>query len=224
MKKIFSVMAIALLATGLFAKTWTNNVGVGFTVPISTIGIDKSGADDIFQVGYGVKGFYLGYHQNGFTVRAAESLGLATSKDIKLQDRDTNLGFFSNLDLGAGYSFIRDDKMTLSLLGMIGLDIAAYSTSRSSTYDKKSADLTATLGYAMFSVGADAYFAFKFKPNFGLFADVACRYLVAGGSFGETEYEYKNGSKTETVKFDTTDGDLRGKFRIQPSIGVVWSF
>lgn len=221
MKKIILGAAVALLmSTSLFAKTWTNNIGVGFSVPISSIGVDKDGADDIFQIGYGVQGFYTGFHQNGFTVKASESVGVATSKDIGIQDSDTNVGVFSNLEIGAGYSFIRTEKVTLSALGMFGLDISVYSDSGETTYNGQKADYTDSIGTAIFSAGADLQAIFRFKPNFGMFCNIAGRYLIAGGTFGETEYKYKNTTHTDSH----SDGNLRGKFRIQPSIGVVWTF
>ena len=221
MKKIILGAAVALLmSASLFAKTWTNNIGVGFSVPISSIGVDEDGADDIFQVGYGVQGFYTGFHQNGFTVKASESVGVATSKDIGIQDSDTNVGVFSNLEIGAGYSFIRTEKVTLSALGMLGLDISVYSDSGETTHKGEKWDYTNSVGTAIFSAGADLQAIFRFKPNFGMFCNVAGRYLVAGGTFGEVEY--KKGSKKETES--NSEGNLRGKFRIQPSIGVVWTF
>ena len=57
MKKIFTVLVLAAFAlSGASAKKWTNNIGVGFTLPISTIGVDEKDADDISQIGYGVFG------------------------------------------------------------------------------------------------------------------------------------------------------------------------
>ena len=167
----------------------------------------------------------MGYHQNGITVKATESVGLATSKDVSLQDNDTNFGVFSNLEIGAGYTFIKDEKLTLSVLGMLGLDLSVYSDSKDDVaYDTTKADYSATYGFAMFSLGADLYVSYKFKPNFGVFGNVAGRYLVAGGAFGEKKYEYKIGGRTETNTTDYDAGDLRGKFRVQPTIGVVWTF
>lgn len=231
MKKILSVLAIALMSTALFAKTWTNNAGFGFTLPISSITSDNEDVNDFFQIGYGIQGFYLGYHENGFTVKAAESAGLATSKDFYFPDNDTHFGVFNNIEVGLGYTFIKNNRVTLSLLGMLGLDLSVYSDSEDDT-DVLAADnsttvkgdYTISIGTALFSVGGDLFVSCKLKPNLGLFCNISGRYLVAGKAFGEQETKYKTGDKTITSKEDFGDRDLNGKFRIQPTIGLVWTF
>ena len=108
---------------------------------------------------------------------------------------------------------------------MIGLDAAIFSDSKSDyAYKTYKADYTASLGYILFSAGGDLYLSFRFSQHFGLFADCAARYLIAGASFGDTVYKYKDGGSTHTESNASIKGDLLGKFRIQPSLGVVWTF
>ena len=212
---------------GAGAKTWTNNIGAGFSLPISQFGVDKSGADDIFQLGYGIEATYLGFHENGFTVKADVSGGLATSKDISIQDHSTNLGVFYNFAVGAGYSFVRTQKFTLSATAMLGLDAASYSNSEDDIqYDGKDCEnVSRNLTYTMFSAGADLFASYKIKEHFGVFANISARYLVAGGTSQNVDWTWKDESGLKRKESAEGDGpDLKGKFRVQPTIGVVWNF
>jgi hypothetical protein len=212
-KLIMTILAGTLLITGLSAKTWTNNIGLGLTVPLS--GTKVKDGNDIFQVGYGVKGSYLGFHENGFTVRAEETLAIATSKDIKVQTEDTNIGIIGISDIGLGYSFVRTEKATVSLLGMLGLDLSVYEGSVTTF----GTTVKNTCVPVLFNLGADIYAAYYVKENFGIFADVSARWLVGGAYLLNTSTE--RGSSTIST---TNTSDLQGKFRIQPSFGIVWNF
>ena len=110
---IFLIISISVFSQEQKRKTWTSNLGLGFTLPISTLNIDEDWADEVKQIGYGIEGTYFGYHKNGFTLKIDLSLGLATSKDIEIQNRSTNLGLFSKASLGAGYTFLRTQKFAL---------------------------------------------------------------------------------------------------------------
>ncbi len=228
MKKIFAIFALSALAlASACAKKWTNNVGVGFTLPISQIGVDESGADDVFQIGYGIEGTYVGIHESGFTAKADLGAGLATSKDISIQGDKTNLGGFYNIALGAGYSFVNTEKLTFGLTGMLGFDLATYSDSEDDiTYDEKKCEsVDHTLSYGIFSVGADLFVSYRIKEHFGFFANLSARYLAVGGTTDEIEWTWKDSNGRKRKDSSEGDGsDLAGKFRIQPTIGVVWNF
>ena len=229
MKKIFTILVLGtVISGGAFAKKWTNNVGIGFTLPISQFSADESGADDIMQVGYGLEATYVGIHQSGFTVKADVSGGLATSNDIKLQDDDTNLGYFSNISLGAGWTFVRTEKFTFSATGMLGFDFASFidSNDLDEEVDGKTYEtLDTTFSFGMFSVGADLFASYRLTEHFGLFANVSARYLVTGGSTLESEWTYKDSKGYRKTESGTKDGpDLKGNFCVQPTIGVIWNF
>lgn len=228
MKKIFAIFAISAIAlTSASAKKWTNNVGVGFTMPISQIGVDEKGADDVFQIGYGIEATYFGVHENGFTAKADLSGGLLTTKDISIQGDKTNLGGFYNIALGAGYSFVNTEKLTFGLTGMLGFDLATYSDSEDDiTYDEKKCEsVDYTLSYGIFSVGADLFVSYRIKEHFGFFANLSARYLAVGGTTDKIEWTWKDSDGRKRKDSSEGDGsDLAGKFRIQPTIGVVWNF
>ena len=219
MKKILAAaVAIALSVTSAFA--YSHNVGVGFTVPISSVGTSQVGESDIFQIGYGVHGFYAGILDCGFTFKVTESVGLSTSKDVKVQNTNANYGIFANTSVGAGWSFINTDKMTLSALGMLGFILSAYPKNESLFYQGFLHDYTYTLGVVMFDVGGDLYFSYKLGENIGLFANVEARYLVAGTEFGSISDTWNGKTTTSTIEL----GDLKGKFHVAPTIGISWKF
>ena len=228
MKKIIGILVIGFVALGtVSAKKWTNNVGFGFSMPISTIGVDEKDSDDISQIGYGIDMFYVGVHEDGFTTKANVDLGIATTKDISLQDNETNAGIFYNADLGVGWSFIHTEKMMLSLTGMLGLDIGGYEDSAEDvSYDGNDCDsFKKTIAFAEFNVGGDLFFSYRIKEHFGFFANFSARYLVAGGINDKIEWTYKDSDGRKHTESSEGDGTtLLGKFRIQPTLGVVWNF
>jgi opacity protein-like surface antigen len=221
-KLLIAAFAAAVLTGGAFAKTWTNNIGVGFTLPISTVGAKDKTVNgqnfdfgDLKQIGYGVEGTYIGVHENGFTAKADVSVGVATSKDVQLQDESTNLGVFENVYIGAGYSFINSEKALLGLTAMLGVNCSQYKSKE--TISGWDYDNTFTL--ASFGVGGDIFGLYRFKPNFGMFANVGIRYLVVGGVKYEREVTKNNTTTTSSFDFDAS-----GKLSIQPTIGVIWTF
>ena len=231
MKKIvIALLAATMALSGASAKKWTNNVGFGFTLPISQIGVDKSGVDDIFQIGYGLEGTYVGIHERGFTVKADLGAGLTASDDVALQGSDSNLGIFYNVAVGAGWTFVHTEKFTLSATGMLGCDVSVFFDSEDdvpaigetfSTYES----VDQICGLAMISAGADVFASYRIKEHFGVFANLSARYLIVGGSSYGTEYTYKKKNGHTATERDSSDGpDLAGKFRIQPTIGIIWNF
>lgn len=229
MKKLLSVFLLGVLLLGsASAKKWTNEVGVGFTVPVSVFGVDESGADDITQTGYGAAGTYLGFMDNGFAAKADYSIGLATTKDVDLQDSSTNLGVFLNLALGAGYKFTVTENFSLAFTGMLGLDLSVYPYAEEDVAyphaDDLKADLQEDYTYVLFSLGTDIYASYRVREHFGFFANIELRYLVAGGQSDTKVYAYKEGGADTTTTNILEGSDLAGKFRIQPTIGVVWKF
>ena len=216
MKKLVLILLMGtFILGGVSAKTWTSNAGFGLTVPISTLSV-KDG-DDINQTGFGLSGFYLGYHEKGFTIKAEETVAGVSSKDVADDDK---IGAYGNFDIGAGYTFQLSEKFILSALGMLGIDFSVYTDddSKNNTYSS----YKETLVFASFNVGADLYAAYRLKDHFGLFANVGVRYLAGGASGYSIEYKIKGSDTTHTDS--DSEGNLSGKFRVQPTIGVVWNF
>jgi len=227
MKKILFFIAFSLLASNIFAKKWTNNVGVGLTLPYSVIGSDSSSGEDINQLGFGAEGFYLGCHESGFTVKADYAIGATFTKNISLQDKNTNVGFFTNVALGAGYSIPLTEKLLLSLTGMCGFDASIFTEADEDVeYAEASdsrADYETTLTLATLSIGGDIQLRYKFDSHLGLFGNFSARYIIGGLCATESIYTYDYDDRERTDK-STSDYDLWGKFRVQPTLGVCWTF
>ena len=125
MKKILAAMAVMAIVSGsAFAKSWTNRVGLGFGVPIESI---KSEDDEkILQAGVMLDATYIGVHENGFTVKAGIDSGAIASDDVKVQGDDTNSGFFADFNFGAGYSFVRSEKILFGATAMFDYAFSQY--------------------------------------------------------------------------------------------------
>ncbi len=220
MKKIILGAAVALLmSTSLFAKTWTNNIGLGFSVPITMVKAkdavfydadSKGTTKDKTQLGFNVAGMYLGYHESGFTVKGALSLGVGYMSEY-CPDAEPGLGFNGVETLGVGYSFIHTDRVVLAATGGIGFQEGIY------TYNEKvgnfERDITDT--FFTLSLGGDFTAILRTSDKFGFYGSVYVGWIPTG----TLSREVKSGSTT--VKDDV---DLNGNVMIAPTIGVVWTF
>ena len=229
MKK--SVVSFLFIALGLscgFAKTWTNNIGVGVSVPFSKIEFEEKDnikPDDISQMGFAIESTYLGYHENGFTAKADYAFGVFTTDDVNIQGDTKNVGIGGNVDIGAGYSFIRNEKFTLATTLMFGLSLYSYfdhGTSDKDTVDEKEYDTVMAL--CTLDLGADIFASYRLSEHFGLFANLGIRYYPVGVSGSQTDYEWKEGSTKYTKSDESDNYTLSGKYKIAPTLGVVWNF
>lgn len=232
MKKIILGAAVALLmSTSLFAKTWTNNIGLGFSVPITMV----KAKDPIFydsgdtkanmkltkektQLGFNVAGMYLGYHESGFTVKGSLSLGVGYISDywpdVNFDNKvstDPGIGFNAFETLGVGYSFVHTDKAVLAATAGLGFQESIY------TYNIKIGDSETDITDTFFtlSLGGDFTAIIRTSDGFGFFGSVYVGWIPTG----TYSTEAKSGSKKTTE-----DLDLKGNVVIAPTIGVVWTF
>ena len=231
MKKMLLVLAAALLTHGAFAKKWTNNVGVGFTLPVANINVDERGADDVLQISYGIEETYIGYHENGFTAKASAAIGLATSDDIRIagleKGDNPDGGLYESCVLGAGYSIVRTDKVLFGVVGTFGLEFSHYFASVSYGLDGGGEELADDTDYMLslvtLSLGADVYACYRFTPHFGMFTNVGFRCPLVGVAITQAESSWKV-DDTSYSRTRTTNSDLAGIFIVQPTVGVMWHF
>ena len=236
MKKIIFIALSAVLAvTATFAqeeetaqedsavtaetseKKWTNNVGVQLSVPVSKYKVD---GEKIDQWGISFDLMYMGVHRNGFTVKATSGGGSASTGNFSFEgDDDRQYGAFMRGDLGAGYSFVHNEKFTLSALAMFGIEGATYETEKKSfAHDelgKVDKNYTATL--LGFTLGADITAAMYTREHFGWYATIAARYIPLAGMVSGVKYEDDDFTRSDTY---TTMG--HGVFNVTPSFGLVW--
>lgn len=231
MKRFAIFIALSLLGINVFAKSWESNVCAGFTVPVSRIGVDQKGADDITQLSFGLEGFYLGRHENGFTVKGDYAIALTTTRDINIQNHKTNAGFLTNTSFGAGFSFVPADKWLVSVTGMFGVDVSIFKDSDDDVdynypdVSDKKADYDRTFSLVTLNFGTDIFVRRTMGEHFGLFTNLSARYIIGGWGEDETSYTYTTSNRRyDRTDKKTDDTDLFGFFRIQPTIGVCWTF
>lgn len=227
-KKIFiAALVWAALSGSAFAKKWTNNIGVGASLPVSSVGVDKKGVDDIDQIGYGVEGVYMGLHENGFTAKASISIGVMTSRDVSVQqERKTNIGVFENISLGAGYSFVSTERFLLGALGVVGIELGQYSVEEDDVAVNGGAatgDSKNSLSLVTASMGAELFAVCRLTVRFGLFAGLNARWILGGTASSENQEEWREGGK-KWISTDSDDTNLLGKSIVQPTVGVIWTF
>lgn len=234
MKKIILGAAVALLmSTSLFAKTWTNNIGVGFTVPITMmkakneIFVDTltSATDKKTEVAFDVSGMYLGYHESGFTVKGALGLGIGTISDMYEENGslETGVGFNVFETLGVGYSFVHTNSAVLALTGGFGCQAGIYprKVKKSFLGYSKEEDITDT--NFTFNLGADLTAIIRTSNKFGFYASCYVGWIPTGFVKEENKVETTEGGTTTSTTISKTE-DLNGTVFIAPTIGVVWTF
>ena len=232
MKKILAaVVLIAACITSVFA--YNHNFGLGFSMPISTFNTEAKGTnvkEDISQLGYGGHAFYMGNFGTGFTFKVSEAFGLSTTKDIIVTlpvsqvTSKAEYGIFSNFNAGIGWTFINSERATLSLLGMLGFSVYAYPKSEDYTVGTVKHEASYTAGIVTLDLGGDLYFSYRLGEHFGLFCNVAGRYIAVGSAIGSVTDEWKEGGSTKSINESYEVGTIHGKFLIQPTVGISWKF
>lgn len=214
-----------IFSSGAFAKKWANNIGVGVSVAGSFIGVNQKDADDIFQLGYGAEVTYIGVHENGLSAKANISVGVETSKDIALQDREVNVGAFENIVLGVGYSFVNSERLLLSVFATAGVEMGQYSFTEEDVVDgNETYDVTTTRSFVTLSAGTDIFAVYRLSQKLGIFANLGARYIFNGNESRETLKDGRSSKRGEHKNNSPDKIALFGKFIVQPTIGVVWTF
>ncbi len=220
------VLGFSVFAEGFFSGL-SNNIGVGVSMPVEKFKVED--VETIGSVGVALNAMYLGICDNGFTLKGDLFGGAVFTDD--LADGTTPGGFFA-FDVGAGHSFIRNEKFTLSVTGLIGMDVTSfkfdvdpYPYVDANGADDLTANDTYTVSTVNMNVGADVTGIYHIKPNFGLYADISLRLLPLGKSYVELErnWEHSDGSSAggpfTPKKYKTATGIV---FFV-PTIGVVWT-
>lgn len=227
MKKFYGVIAALLFATNgmAFAGDWTFPMFIGFALSDFKAELsDPIGdMDKIKQRSYDFEMGMLAIDKDtGLSFKLVWDFGLGVAEDM-----DNDFRFDTSIGLGAGWSFIRTDRVTLSAFGMVGFDAAIGSYESTKTYTSRFVD---EYGYypdkietkvddswGDVSAGFDIQGFYWFGGNnFGLYADFGYRLILIGGYnyssnetrygslSGITTYEYHSGSTgSEHSNFDS---------------------
>jgi len=209
MKKIIALVAgLAMSMTAVFAE---HTLGLGLNIPVNSLTIDS---EDVFEIGFGVDLSYLFIHDSGITAKAdAGFKSLSADSDIPyLEGNGVSFGF----DLGAGYTFINEEKFSLSALAMFGVTIGGVNADFTDSFETEEIKAETTLTIETFDIGADVIGKYKFTDHLGAFVNLGLRYAINMKTECEIEYEGGDTFKVDDIK---TSG-----IRFLPTLGVSWTF
>lgn len=215
MKKISVVLFMALVSISAFAE---NTLHIGISFPISPLTLTDWAEKDIDSSQSGVEFAFDYTHaaNSGFTWKGFLDGGMVKSSDVKTLDGNDISGFDITLGAGFGASPIRNERMTLSVFGDLGI--------RYQYFDLGSFDVTGNyinthfdghMDNIMFFIGPEVSYTFRFNEHIGIFANFGIFYNIGSESY------FLSGTGTETVWCDEF-GDGAGiyGFSFVPKVGL----
>ena len=219
MKKIIALVVTALVsASAVFAGNFEHSLGIGATFPISSVSFDEDYIDDASQTGVGFDLTYLAIHNNNNITFKMDFAYSAISSDDVVSDPDATHDIM--FDLGLGYTFLKNERFTLSALGMLGMSLSGYDWTYKYSYLGQPCTVDALAAWMTFDIGADLVGKVKFTDHFGMFANLGFRYGI--GVWDRYYAEGKiNGKKVVDIDENL---NIAGAFKFIPTIGVSWTF
>lgn len=201
-------------------KSWYTMLGLGLTVPVSQYKVHGKKID---LIDYGINATFVGAAANGFSVELSLSTGGAATDNIKFvnSDDDWQIGNFGAFDFGAGYTAGLGKKFSLSMLAIVGFEVAVFESDEDE-YDHKElgkVDRSFSEALVAFTLGGDLIARYSITEHAGVFAKVGGRWVAACGVGTSVKYEDDDFNRVDT----TTDSES-GNYSIVPTIGVMWVF
>lgn len=209
MKKIISLVVAALISvTASFAER-TFHLGAYF--PFSSGSYDDGGDIDFKTRGVGFYFDSTRVADSGFTVKPYFGIGgMGTRQD----DFKNSLGLEKiggvDLDLGVGLggSPIHNDRMTLSILGDLG--VRAQIGSETESYS--GIDVDFTFLDVLFYVGPEIAYTIRFNEHVGLFANVGVFFNIGLAGF-----------EVELLGASGDTSGFAGVFTVLPRVGLSFT-
>ena len=219
MKKIIAILVTALLTTGLFAneKNFIGFWGLGFSTPIYNQKIKGDGSRTLDNILFNINVLAINKN-NGFTAKANLGIGYATTNDITLFDNTRKHGLSTAVELGLGYSFIREEDRVFSLL--LTLDINDYHFFGDKDYicnDMKLSESNVTGNSG--GIGLEGLFIKNLSGNLYFYGGLDARLIFDGNE----EVQYKKEDGDLTYKFSASR-DVKYGFGVTPKFGFTWKF
>lgn len=201
-------------------KSWYTMLGLGLTVPVSQYKVHGKKID---LIDYGMNATFVGASANGFSVELSLSTGGAATDNIKFvnSDDDWQIGNFGAFDFGLGYTAGLGKKFSLSMLAIVGFEVAVFESDEDE-YDHKElgkVDRSFSEALVAFTLGGDLIARYSITEHAGVFAKVGGRWVAACGVGTSVKYEDDDFNRVDT----TTDSES-GNYSIVPTIGVMWVF
>ena len=219
MKRLLALVASAMLTTFAFAEN-TVHLGAFFPIHPATLGQDGQTAD-LSSTGVGGTVDFTHVCDSGFTFKFDLGLARASTKDL-WDESVSGVNFLA--DAGFGWSFIHNEKMTLTLTGNIGLSVCSYKLedkyyTTSYTGSKVLAERERKLNpITEFYFGPEVAFTYRFNKHFGAFADVGLFYAT-----GSAKYKTKAEVFGTKLYDDSTSLDISGLLFV-PKAGMSFTF
>nr|MCR4790997.1 hypothetical protein [Treponemataceae bacterium] len=169
MKKIIALVAgLAMSMTAVFAE---HTVGLGLNIPLNSLEVED---EDFSEHGFGFDLSYLFIHESNITAKADVALNIMNTDDF---ETDENMAQFA-FDLGAGYSFLNEEKYSLSALAMFGMTIGGYGKEYNDYEGTTGLEAESSLSMMTFDIGVDVIGKYKFTDHLGAFVNLALRYAI----------------------------------------------
>lgn len=221
MKKTIKSMVVMAMVLGMgftaTAKTWTNFLGFGVTVPVENeVTVSGMETEDLklnITNYVGISEMYMGVHENGFAVRAYEETTFLKMNNHVQGFDYTDVGM--SFAVGAGYAPIHSDKFTLGVFGMAGLDVTM---GKSNENKVNGVDVSYTELYMAPTLGVNATFVYTPVKTFSLWSSCTVNCMLPGlygrtqSNNGEIDNNLTKGGKTDTG------------VKVLPSVGCCWKF
>lgn len=202
-------------------KAWTHMVDFGLAFPVAKYKVDGK---KVGMVGYTLDVNYLGVARNGFSLEGSVAGGYSTTDDIKFEGEkdDLQLGRYTSLDFGVGYTFGAGKSFSVSVLGAAGYEIA-YFESESHEYKHEElgkVDRYFGAAFGGLTLGGDVIVHKTLSPRMGVYAGVSGRWIAASVAMSTANYEKDDFTRTDT----SVDDDNSGLYSIVPAIGATIRF
>jgi len=219
MKKVIAFLATALLATSLFAneKNYMGFWGLGFSTPIYNQKIKGDGSRTVDNVVFNINVLAINKN-NGFTAKANLGFGYATTNDITLFDNARKHGLATAVELGLGYSFIREEDKVFSLLATFNVN--NYHFFGNEDYICNGMKLSdSTVKGENGSIGLEGLFIKNLSGSLYFYGGLNAYFIFTGNE----EIQYENKDSDLTYKFSTSR-DIKYGFGVTPKFGFAWKF
>lgn len=231
MKKLVTVVVVAALFVASLSAEKTLHLGLYLPLaPLSLVGAsdDDVETEKVFTYGAGCSIDYTRIVEKGFTWKL--DAGVAKIGTSDLLGSELDCGTDSYFGFGCGYSFIRTEKLTLTVTESIGFRAQLFNNSKMTGFSEedvyiggeKVGDEKVGMSAAMGYIADEVCLTYRFTPHAGVFADFGLFYVIGGGGVSDKikidVQSYKDYEQKLSVK-----GMWYG-FVIQPKLGVSWTF
>lgn len=205
-------------------KSWTNTGSIGLTIPVSKYEVH---GHDVQTTGFGVDLNYIGIGSNGFSIEASFTGGATGTNDVKLEGSkdDTQIGRFSTIDFGLGYTLNIGKNSSLSVFSTIGFEFAYFEGEKNEFEHEElgKVDRYFSKTYGGLTLGGDVVYYKGLTDRTGFYASLAGRWMAETVTLSTVNYEKDDDTRTDT-RTDSHAESAVGHYSIVPAAGAMFKF